>query len=97
MEDGVIDRSGRQEEELNRVTARIARSIITFCKGLRGTKRFHAEDLRTFVGEEARVAPGSADRVLRGMRQKGLLDYEVVNRAQSLYRLKSIGKKKAVP
>jgi hypothetical protein len=72
-----------QQEQLERVSARIARPIITFCKE---HKRFHADELRRYVVAEIGVtAPGSADRVLRDLRQQGRLNYRVVSRRESLY------------
>jgi len=48
---------------------------------------FHAEDLSTFVTDQVgKCAPGSADRVLRDLRQTGHLNYEVLDRANSRYR-----------
>lgn len=49
---------------------------------------FTANDLRMIVNAslDGKVAPGSSDRVLRMLRQGGLLNYIVLNRAQSLYR-----------
>lgn len=77
------ERSGEQAEQLERVSARIARPILVFCKA---HKRFHADELRRFVVSQVGVAaPGSADRVLRDLRQQGRLNYVVVSRRESLY------------
>ena len=45
--------------------------------------------VRARVGE---TAPGSADRVLRDLRQRGSIDYEVVSRRSSLYRVLATGR-----
>src|SRR5208282_5117171 len=52
------------------------------------TQDFTANDLRAVVnaGLNTPAAPGSSDRILRMLRQGGLLNYIVLNRAQSLYR-----------
>ena len=52
------------------------------------SRDFTANDLRTIVdaGMDGKVAPGSSDRILRMLRQGGLINYIVLNRAQSLYR-----------
>ena len=72
-----------QDENLRRVSDRIAGSILEF---LEGNITFHADDLRNYVTEKVGVvAPGSADRVLRLLRQKGRVDYIVLNRRESLY------------
>lgn len=69
------------------ITNRIGDAIIEFCCIRR---EFHADDLRAFVTERCgAVAPGSADRILRNLRSKGLLDY-VVCRSESLYTVVSV-------
>ena len=75
---------------LDAVSSRIGRAILDFCAGVAG-EEFHADDLRRHVTAAIGVcAPGSADRVLRHLRQKGALDYVVLNRKASLYRLIAI-------
>ena len=73
-----------QTENLQRVSLRISAAIVAFI----GTGRsFHADELRRHVtAQVGAVAPGSADRILRDLRQKGIVDYRVVSRHQSLYR-----------
>jgi hypothetical protein len=79
-----------QRAELARVSSRIAAAIIAFCKGRVGAE-FHADDLRSHVTACVGVAaPGSADRILRDLRQRKALDYEVVSRSKSLYRVLSV-------
>lgn len=70
-------------EFLESVSERIAGRILGFCASRVG-KEFHADDLRQHVGD---CAPGSADRVLRLLRQTERLDYVVLNRRKSLYRV----------
>lgn len=73
--------------ELERVSERISEAIKDFCRRHVG-QTFHADELRqhvrSCVGE---VAPDSAGRVLRDLRQRGAIAYQVVNRAKSLYRV----------
>lgn len=72
-----------QQERLDRVSSRIARAILDFC---RAHKRFHADELRKYVIRETGIAaPASADRILRALRQEGHIDYIVENRRASLY------------
>jgi hypothetical protein len=72
-----------QEENLERVSSRIGRAIIDFCQTHR---RFHADELRAYaVAETGIAAPASADRILRDLRLRGVIDYVVVNRRASLY------------
>lgn len=75
---------------LNSVACRIAQAILDYCNA-RTSREFHADDLRKYVTSKVGTcAPGSADRVLRDLRQKGAVQYEVINRAASLYRVRSV-------
>lgn len=74
-----------QAENLDRVRLRITTRILEFHQRQGYEAAWHADDLRNFVIEEVTVAPASADRVLRDLRQHGVLDYVVLNRRQSLY------------
>jgi hypothetical protein len=78
-----------QQENLERVSSRIAWAIIRFC---RDHRRFHADELRSYVVAQTGIAaPGSADRILRDLRQRGIIDYEVLSRRESLYVVTRIG------
>ena len=84
---------GEQAENLERVTARIGRSVVGFCERVYDStlKTFHADGLRqTVIHETGTAAPASADRVLRNLRQKGALNYRVLSRKESLYEVLSI-------
>lgn len=75
-----------QRQHLDSVSARISGAILEFFR-LHDGLNFFADDLRKYVTSKAGVvAPGSADRVMRDLRQKNLIAYRCVNRAQSLYR-----------
>ena len=60
-------------------------------------RTFTASALRFYVQNNVigGVSPSSADRVLRMLRQKGLLDYTVLNRGKSIYRAEALGYTKA--
>ena len=82
--------SDRQERE--RVRSRIGSLIMEFFSLSRRPfvePTFHMEDLRKFVeiGLKGKIAPDSPSRILRQLRQQRLLNYEVVSRRQSLYRV----------
>ena len=49
---------------------------------------FTADQLRFFVNNNVvgGVSPSTADRVLRSLRQKGVINYIVLNRGKSLYK-----------
>lgn len=79
-----------QEEHLDRVLSRIEDPIVRFCET---HPTFHADELRRFVVQESgTAAPGSSDRILRQLRQQGVIDYVVTNRRESLYRVISVNR-----
>jgi Fe2+ or Zn2+ uptake regulation protein len=86
-----------QTQQLNRVAATTKEAILEFIgqrlndAGSHGA--FTADQLRFYVNNNATggVSPSSADRVLRMLRQQGLLDYAVLNRGKSLYRALPLG------
>jgi hypothetical protein len=86
----------REEQAANlaRVEASIAGHVLEFCRGLLGKSRalsqdatFHMDELTSWVARKGCAAPDSAGRILRLLRQKGLVNYEVVSRSKSLYRV----------
>lgn len=75
-----------QDEDLQRISSRIGRAILEFCRAHRS---FHADELRRYVISETGIAaPASADRILRDLRQKKRLDYIVRSRAESSYEVR---------
>jgi len=84
-------RGSTQSQELERVSSRIGAAILEFCRGRSG-ETFHADELRQHVWRcVGSTAPGSADRILRDLRQRGLVRYVVVSRRDSLYRVEGFG------
>lgn len=78
------------EPYLRDVSERLAPTILEFCREHVG-KQFFADDLRKYVRHKVgSCAPGSADRVLRDLRQRGELEYSVVNRRKSLYYMEKV-------
>ncbi len=74
-----------QETQLKRVRSLIGELVLDFCS-MRVGKEFYSWELTTWVADRvAHVAPGSADRILRDLRQSGEVAYTVINRAQSRY------------
>jgi hypothetical protein len=74
---------------LDAVVSRIGSAILDFCSERVG-QEFYADDLRRFVIHKVGLcAPGSADRVLRDLRQRGAINYVCVSRSKSLYFLHS--------
>ncbi len=75
-----------QKSELARVTAKTSMSIVEYFGKLKVGDTFHAQELRDYVAALVHVAPASPDRIMRELRKRGVLNYEVVNRRESLYR-----------
>ena len=78
-------------QERARVRSRIGALIMEFCtervKHFEGT--FFMEELRVYIDRKLAgcIAPDSPGRILRQLRQKGELNYIVLFRSQSLYRV----------
>ena len=79
-----------QAKELLRVSDRLRDAIYLFFDSHQVGEEFYAENLRKFVSDRVQVAPGSADRVMRDMRKRGLINYSVVSRSKSLYVKESV-------
>lgn len=74
--------------ERDRVFSRIAPTIAAF-RDERPQGDFHVEELREYVLERVPgIAPDSPGRILRAMRQLGMVNYVVINRRQSLYQFR---------
>jgi len=84
---------GEQDENLDRVTARIGVAIVAFFRARTemDQRDFHVEDLRIYVRSQiGMIAPASSDRVMRSLRQEGFINYSVISRANSLYRIEDV-------
>lgn len=79
-----------QPRELSRCKAVIAPIIMDFVRALGVGARFHMTDLTRYVASQTTIAPDSAGRILRDLRQAKLLNYSVVDRRQSLYRIEDL-------
>jgi hypothetical protein len=87
-----LDFSGPRTEQranLDRVSNNIARLVTDFCRRRLEDRRaeFHMTDLTGYVNARSTIAPDSAGRILRELRRQKVIDYTVVNRAQSLYQV----------
>lgn len=70
------------------VSKRISKYVTDFVNDHIGVE-FTAGELRLFVSQHIgflRVAPGSPDRIMRNLRQRGVINYELVDRAKSRYK-----------
>lgn len=78
----------QQIQQVERVGGRIGLDIITFLRHRvsLGAVAFRMETLRQYIETTGNAsAPDSAGRILRLLRQNGIINYKVVNRRQSLY------------
>jgi len=82
-----------QNENLRRVCDSLSTIIMEYYR-LKVTNKdlgFSGRKLELHAMKYWSATPGSATRILRKLRNEGKLDYEVVNRSQSLYRFKVKG------
>jgi hypothetical protein len=78
-------------EHLQHNEATAGDAVLAFCKQhLNNT--FTADELRLYVAEHitGTVSPSTADRVLRNLRIKGQVEYVVLNRGKSLYKVTAV-------
>lgn len=79
-----------QSANLQRVTDNIGDIVYEFCRRHVGW-HFYASKLRGFVQMRSpNIAPESPGRILRQLRIAGRVDYIVVSRAASLYRVVAV-------
>ncbi len=74
-----------QGPEIDRVRSRIAPLVIAFWRA-HIDREFFVEELRRFITDAKIAAPASPDRILRDLRQRGVINYIVISRSRSLYR-----------
>lgn len=80
-----------QAEHLERVSTKLQGVIVAYLRSLDGDE-FTMRELVSHVQRRVpSAAPDSPSRCLRSMRTKGVVDYDVVSRHDSQYRLISIG------
>ena len=81
-------REDRLEDARNRerVSAKIGTQIRDFFAANRG-HQFNLDVLHDYVVAHvaASVAPGSVSRIMRSLRQRGVINYTLVSRRDSLY------------
>ena len=74
-----------QPKQIKRVRSKIGQAIVDFCAD---HPTFYADNLRAYVALRCgSTAPASADRILRDLRRKDILNYEVISRTNSHYRV----------
>ena len=79
----------RQTTQLKRVRSRIGEIVKEFCRDNEG-EDFTGSQLHQFVADRMQTAPGSADRILRDLRQRGEIMYSVISRGGSTYHMDKV-------
>lgn len=85
--------SVEQATQMAHVMGRVAKLVMAFARRKKRPYDFNAKDLQVYCEErtgEHHIAPGTADRVLRQLRKDGRLNYVVLDRTKSLYRMLSV-------
>lgn len=83
-------RGGTHAENLRRVKSKLDPHVEAFFLARSIGAQFHALDLWQFVNARHACAPDSPRRVMSELATEGRLDYEVINRRQSLYRITAL-------
>lgn len=80
-----------QAQQLARVASGIEAEVYRFCAESVG-REFHLRDLTDAVtaAHDGYVAPDSPARLLRLLRQRGLVQVALVSRSSSLYRIDGV-------
>ena len=85
-----------QQQELARVSTKLDDIVVRYCRTLLlcEESEFIMKELSQFVAviTKGQAAPDSAGRILRNLRQRGVVSYEVVSRSQSRYRVLGVTK-----
>ena len=76
-----------QQKHLERVSQCIASAILSFWQHRGYGREFTMGELQTFVNSRVKCSPDSPSRILRALRLEGRVNYSVVNRAKSLYKI----------
>lgn len=87
-----FDARAEQRANLVRVSNNIADIVTNFCRERldEGQAEFYMTDLMRYANDRSTVAPDSAGRILRDLRRQKVIDYTVVSRSQSLYRITGV-------
>lgn len=92
LQQSLFDPAARetQPRELARVWGSLARMVLAWLRErqIRDQGEFHLWELETYVMTHVvSTTPGSAGRIMRLLRSEGLIDYVVLHRSKSFYRI----------
>ena len=85
-----------QQRQIKRVGGRIGEIVLEFCRTWyrkQGQAEFHMRLVFEYVDQRSgkHVAPDSSRRIFNLLKATGCIDYELVSRSQSLYRITRVG------
>lgn len=78
--------------ERRRVAGVVQNAVLEFfrLRERNAAPEFHMGDLTRYVADRVATAPDSAGRIMRALAAAGRLDYELVSRPRSLYRVLAV-------
>jgi len=76
-----------QIQNLERVKSTLMGAVVCFFRGGGEGHYFKMIDLVNYCMEKEKCSPDSPSRVLREARKEGWLDYEVISRSKSQYKI----------
>lgn len=79
------------QEDRQRVKEKLEGLVLAFLKERGVGATFNLNELVLYVMQQKLVSPSSPGRILQLMKREGRIDYTVVSRSQSLYRITSTG------
>lgn len=79
------------QEDRQRVKEKLEGLVISFLRARGYGATFNLNELVLYVMQQKLVSPSSPGRILQLLKRDGKIDYEVVSRSQSLYRIISTG------
>lgn len=83
-----LSKKTNAKENLKRVRSRLEVAILDFFRSLDRYGEFHAEELLHFIGERGiTCAPDSPGRIMRLLKKEHEIDYTLVSRKGSLYKI----------
>lgn len=80
----------QQTHQLERVQANLATLVLDWCERKGPGHVFHLAEFTRDILNQVLCSPTSPFRILAHLRQRGHVNYVVLNRAASLYRLEPL-------
>jgi hypothetical protein len=90
-------KTDRDAGQRRRVEKNISTVVLEFCKQRLRDGNFHfiMTDLEQYVNKQHPITPGSAGRILRGLKRTGKIQYDVKDRSKALYSIWTVSTEEA--